>query len=107
MDETQIRELLKTRKPTKPVWTRISQIILSEDFIREFKDKVDWYWISIRQTLSEPFIKEFKDKVDWEEITEYQTLSENYIKELCKIKVKKAKKSNYVTLKEFQSLIGN
>jgi len=39
---------------------------LSEDFIREFKDRVSWYWISEHQILSEDFIKKFKDKVEWE-----------------------------------------
>ena len=37
---------------------------LTEDFIREFADKVDWECISIYQHLSEDFIREFKDKVD-------------------------------------------
>ena len=31
---------------------------LSEDFIREFQDKVDWFWITRIQKLSEDFIKE-------------------------------------------------
>ena len=38
---------------------------LSEDFIREFKDRVDWMSISSYQHLSEDFIREFKDRVDW------------------------------------------
>ena len=29
---------------------------LSESFIREFKNKVDWWWISRYQELSENFI---------------------------------------------------
>ena len=37
---------------------------LSEDFIREFKDKVFWAWISKCQSLSEDFIREFKDKLN-------------------------------------------
>jgi len=32
--------------------------------VKEFKDKVDWYWISERQKLSEDFIREFKDEVN-------------------------------------------
>ena len=32
---------------------------MSEDFIREFKDQVNWYYISIHQKLSEDFIREF------------------------------------------------
>jgi hypothetical protein len=34
---------------------------LSEDFIREFADKVDWTCISIYQDLSEEFRKEFQE----------------------------------------------
>jgi hypothetical protein len=51
---------------------------LSEDFIREFKDKVDWYWISFRQILSEDFIREFQDKVNWNMVLTYQKLSREF-----------------------------
>jgi hypothetical protein len=54
---------------------------LSEDFIKEFKDKVDWNYISIYQNLSEDFIKEFQDKVDWDWTSKYQNLSEDFIRE--------------------------
>ena len=54
---------------------------LSENFIREFKDRVSWYFICIHQKLSEDFIREFKDKVDWGYIAIYQKLSENFIRE--------------------------
>ena len=36
---------------------------LSEEFIKKFKDEVDWLSISIYQKLSEDFIREFKDEV--------------------------------------------
>ena len=54
---------------------------LSEDFIREFQDKVDWLYISKFQTLSEDFIREFKDKVWWRNIFVEQKLSEDFILE--------------------------
>src|SRR5574344_679133 len=54
---------------------------LSEDFIREFKDKVNWVGISQCQSLSEDFIREFKDLVDWNCISYKQTLSEDFIRE--------------------------
>ena len=54
---------------------------LSEDFIREFADKVDWYIVSRYQYLSEDFIREFKDRVDWACISVYQHLSEDFIRE--------------------------
>ena len=61
-------------------WVYISQYQhLSEDMIREFKDKVVWYYISKYQHLSEEFIKEFKDRVDWDCIANYQYLSDNFI----------------------------
>ncbi len=54
---------------------------LSEDFIREFKNKVNWIYISAYKKLSEEFIKEFQDKVDWYFISKRQKLSESFIKE--------------------------
>ena len=49
----------------------------------------DWYDLEFYadNTLSEDFIREFKDKVDWEFVSEYQELSgsfkEEFKKELC------------------------
>jgi len=61
-------------------WYRISRYQkLSEDFIREFKNKVNWCEISACQKLSPKFITEFKNEVDWAEISTYQKLSENFI----------------------------
>ena len=54
---------------------------LSENFIREFQDKVNWCYISAYQKLSEDFIREFQDNVDWIYISAYQKLSEDFIKE--------------------------
>jgi hypothetical protein len=63
-------------------WEKLcSKQTLSEDFIREFKDKVNWECISYHQTLSEDFIREFKDKVYWPGISCYQILSEDFIRE--------------------------
>ena len=39
--------------------------MLSDEFIREFQDRVNWDCISAKQQLSEGFIREFEDKVDW------------------------------------------
>ena len=44
-------------------------------------DNVNWGYISIYQKLSENFIREFENKVVWHRISEYQTLSENFIRE--------------------------
>ena len=46
-------------------WYFISMKPLSEEFIREFEEKVDWVTISKHQTLSEEFIREFEEKHDW------------------------------------------
>jgi len=66
-------------------WYKISQIpgLLSEDFIREFKDKVNWDKISQHQTLSEDFIREFQDKVNWDEISRIRNLSEDFIRKFA------------------------
>jgi len=67
-------------------WYGMSYIyqIISEDFIREFQDKVHWDSISWCQTLSEDFIREFhsgRNKVNWDWISMNQTLSEDFIRE--------------------------
>ena len=54
---------------------------LSEEFIRENQNKIDWDYISCYQKLSEDFIREFQDKVDWNWISEYQKLSVKFIRE--------------------------
>ena len=54
---------------------------LSEDFIREFQGRVKWKWISAYQHLSEDFIRKFKNRVKWEYISISQHLSEDFIRE--------------------------
>ena len=44
-------------------WEFYADNTLTEDFIREFKDKVNWYFISEYQTLSEDFKEEFKKEL--------------------------------------------
>ena len=53
---------------------------LSVNFIKEYQDKVDWYYISAHQKLSENFIREFQNKVNRYCIYKYQKLSKNYQK---------------------------
>lgn len=53
---------------------------LSEDFIREFQDKVDWDLISKYQALTEKFIEEFQDKVNWINVALYQFVSYDFLK---------------------------
>ena len=63
-------------------WEKISQhATLSEDFIREYQDKVLWWLITYNQELSEDFIREFQDYVDWYGICQYQNISEGFIRE--------------------------
>ncbi len=66
-------------------WYYISQYqTLSEDFIRDFQDKVAWSCITRYQQLSGSFLIKYKDKMSnwqfWDNISEYQTLSEDFIR---------------------------
>jgi hypothetical protein len=54
---------------------------LSEDFIEDFQDKINWYLISRYQQLSENFIKEFQDKVNWNLISICQNFSNEFLQE--------------------------
>lgn len=62
-------------------WHRISHMPLPDDFIRVFKHKLDWKWISAIQQLNENFIEEFQDYVEWNEISQSQNFSESFISE--------------------------
>src|SRR5574344_738435 len=82
----------------KVYWNRISEFQkLSENFIREFQNDVNWVCISTYQKLSEDFIREFKDKVYWVYISRFQKLSENFIREF-------QDKVNWDCISQFQKL---
>lgn len=56
---------------------------LSESFIREYADYLDWSWISYYNVnLSEDFIREFRNKIDWYSASSEQILGERFIKEM-------------------------
>lgn len=78
MTEEELRLKAKNYEPAD--WYHCSYIEnLSEDFIREFADKVRWSSISYNQNLSENFIAEFETKVSWAAISEKQNISEEFI----------------------------
>lgn len=62
-------------------WDEKSKSPLSESYIRQHADKLNWDQISIYQTLSESFMREFKSELDWFFISRYQKLSESFIRE--------------------------
>ncbi|HUS49380.1 MAG TPA: hypothetical protein VMZ91_04405 [Candidatus Paceibacterota bacterium] len=75
---------------------------LSENFIREFQDKVNWEYISSDQILSLEFVREFQDKVEWECIEEYQNITREDIKEYeIKEKLNKTRVKNKFQLIRF------
>jgi hypothetical protein len=49
----------------KEINSLINEFDLNNVTYKNFKDKVDWGCISVHQTLSEEFIREFQDKVNW------------------------------------------
>lgn len=74
------KEYLKIIEENNNDWKEISKFkYLTEDFIREFQDKVNWLLVSKNQKLSESFIREFQDKVNWSIISSSQILSEDFI----------------------------
>lgn len=38
---------------------------VTTEFFREFRDKLDWRWISQNEILTEDQIEEFRDKINW------------------------------------------
>ena len=63
---------------TTPInWTMVSFYEnLSENFIREHYDKVDWDALLEGHRFTEEFLTEFKNRFDWLDISCTQVLSE-------------------------------
>jgi hypothetical protein len=55
--------------------------VLSEEFIRNHKDELNWLRICENQSLSEAFIIEHADYVNWDYVAYYQKLSEKFIRD--------------------------
>lgn len=61
---------------------RCLEKVLSEDFMRNAPDlEYPWDWISSNLKLSEEFISEFSDKVNWGYILRYQSISDEFIRD--------------------------
>jgi hypothetical protein len=63
-------------------WGAVSQYQkLSEEFIFEFADKIKFGNVSYAQTLSENVIRKFQDRISWANISKQQILSEDFMRE--------------------------
>jgi len=71
----------KLKNTNDSVWLQISQMALSDNFIGEFQDFIDWEAVSQYQTLSEQLIRDLQDKVNWGLISMKPNLSEDFIRE--------------------------
>jgi len=58
---------------------------ISEDFLREYANKVNWKLLVRYRKLSEDFIMEFKDKLDLKRVLMYQNLSEDFKEKVIKL----------------------
>ena len=83
----------KYQKLTEPVLYKVHPLIdrldfhclssyqvLSEQFIRDFKDKLNWFSISYNQNLSSEFISEFENKIDFNAYSNNKYLDINIVK---------------------------
>ena len=76
-------------------WDVLSkEATLSAEFIREFKDKLNWFRLSIYQDFSEPSLREFKDYILWNNYFFRQKVSYQIIKQFII-------KTNFRELSEF------
>jgi hypothetical protein len=68
---------------------------LSEDFIREFKEKVDWGCISAKQNLSNDFLLEFGSKIKWNTYFSHQEADFSIMEEFIS-------QTDYEDMKDFK-----
>ena len=64
------------------LWNGITIMVISDDFIENFKGRVDWFYISCNYPLTKSsFIERFKDDLDWGACGRYrQDLPEDFIR---------------------------
>ena len=71
--------------PGKIYWDDIvNSQKLSEDFIKEFQNYLDWWTICFFQNLSKEFIIEFFDKLNLDYLINNEFISDE-IKEFCRM----------------------
>jgi len=84
--EEELNRIIKKKKykdANEIIWDYIAyHQVLSEDFIREFQDRLNWKDISKFSYLSKNFIIEFRDKLDLEEMLRKKKISQEFYNEL-------------------------
>lgn len=84
MDKVQVPKIFQffSHESTNLSWDDIStNYFLSDDFIRDFHEKLNWVCVCKHQSISEDIIREFQDEIGWEIICKTQILSEEFIEE--------------------------
>jgi len=65
------------------IWTTLLRVrLFTESLLREFSPNFDsdcWEVLSKYQRLSEDFIHDYADKVDWGFVEKYQTVSQSFL----------------------------
>jgi hypothetical protein len=79
MNKELIKEIEKIANNHNITITKNSNGEFTKEFIEEFQNKVNWYYISCYQQLSEKFIEEFQNKIFWFNICYNRILSEKFI----------------------------
>jgi hypothetical protein len=79
VSEEFLRHYIENGYISGPNWWPVYRQKLSEQFMRDFRDRVDWMSISICQDLTESFMREMKDDVLWNYAAENQKMSKDFI----------------------------
>lgn len=74
--------------------------IFSEEFIDEFKDKINWEMLCEYYRFADNLLIKYKDVLKWDTIFWYQIVDENIIRKCCD----KFSKSDWYFLFKFQIL---
>jgi|APSaa5957512493_1039668.scaffolds.fasta_scaffold18885_2 hypothetical protein len=67
-------------------WNTVSRINLfkytsGEDFIRQYRDNLNWVYVSQHCKMPIDFIREHSDFIDWEVVSKWQKLDSDFIRE--------------------------
>ena len=74
-----VRDFLPKNKTD---WANVAnKLFLSEAFMTDFADKLDFKLLSKMQHLSEDFMRKFEKKLDWKSLFKTQRMSAKFIQE--------------------------
>lgn len=61
-------------------WEDFNPNLIDTNFLREFKDEINWSFVSEFRSFTSQEVEEFKDKINWRKLSCYQNIAPDILK---------------------------